>query len=242
MTNGEIAERFGTIVSLLQMKGEKSFTVRAYQRAERTIERFPRDMDAMVAEGEDLTEIPGVGKAISDKIKELVTIGEMSYLERLKREFPEGVLDLIEIPGLGPKTVVRLWKELDVTSVDALEAAVEDGRVESLPRMGKKSAENIGRAIHFAKSKSDRFPMARAMDISRRVTGHLRETCEGISQLVVCGSVRRFEETVGDLDLVCVTSDPTGAMSALVEMDGVGRDTGAWGEEDFGCAGVGDAD
>ena len=221
MTNGEIAERFGTIVSLLQMKGEKSFTVRAYQRAERTIERFPRDMDAMVAEGDDLTKIPGVGKAISEKITELVTTGKVSYLERLKAEFPDGVLDLIEIPGLGPKTVVRLWKELDVTSVDSLEAAVDDGRVASLPRMGKKSAENIGRAIQFSKSKSDRFPIARAMEISRRVTGHLREKCAGISQLVVCGSIRRFEETVGDLDLVCVTSDPTGAMSALVEMDGV---------------------
>ncbi len=221
MTNSEIAERFGTIVSLLQMKGEKSFTVRAYQRAERTIERFPRDMDAMVAEGEDLTEIPGVGKAISNKITELVTTGKMSYLERLKDEFPDGVLDLIEIPGLGPKTVVRLWKELDVTSVDALEAAVEDGRVASLPRMGKKSAENIGRAIQFAKSRSDRFPIARAMDISRRVATYLRENCDGVSELVVCGSLRRFEETVGDLDLVCVTSDPSGAMDAMAGMDGV---------------------
>ena len=221
MTNSEIAERFGTIVSLLQMKGEKSFTVRAYQRVERTIERFPRDMDAMVGEGEDLTKIPGVGKAISDKIRELVTTGEMGYLERLKGEFPDGVLDLTEIPGLGPKTVVRLWKELDVTSVEALEAAVEDGRVASLPRMGKKSAENIGRAIQFAKSKSDRFPMARAMDISRRVTWYLRESCEGISQLVVCGSMRRFEETVGDLDLVCVTSDPAAAMAAMAGMAGV---------------------
>ena len=221
MTNGEIAERFGTIVSLLQMKDEKSFTVRAYQRAERTIDRFPRDMDAMVAEGEDLTKIPGVGKAISDKITELVTTGKMSYLERLEAEFPDGVLDLIDIPGLGPKTVVRLWKELDVTSVEALEAAVEDGRVASLPRMGKKSAENIGRAIQFAKSRSDRFPIARAMDISRRVTAHLRENCAGISQLVVCGSIRRFEETVGDLDLVCVTSDPAAAMDAMAGMDGV---------------------
>ncbi|MCY4654059.1 MAG: DNA polymerase/3'-5' exonuclease PolX [Dehalococcoidia bacterium] len=203
------------------MKGEKSFTVRAYQRAERTIERFPRDMDAMVAEGEDLTKIPGVGKAISDKITELVTTGKMSYLERLEGEFPDGVLDLIEIPGLGPKTVVRLWKELDVTSVEALEVAVEDGRVESLPRMGKKSAENIGRAIQFARSRSDRFPIARAMEISRRVAAHLRQNCAGISQLVVCGSIRRFEETVGDLDLVCVTSDPAAAMDAMAGMDGV---------------------
>ena len=98
---------------------------------------------------------------------------------------------------------------------------MEDGRVASLPRMGKKSAENIGRAIRFAKSKNDRFPIARAMDISRRLSAYLREACAGISQLVVCGSMRRFEETVGDLDLVCVTSDPAATMAAMAEMDGV---------------------
>ena len=221
MTNSEIAEAFETIVSLLQMKDEKGFTVRAYQRAARTIDRLPRDVDAMIRDGEDLTEIPGIGKAISAKITELVSTSEMSYLERLKAEFPEGILDLVQIPGLGPKTVVRVWKELDVTSVEALSAAIEDGRVASLPRMGEKSAQNILRSIQFARSKSDRTPIARAMEASQRVRSHLESTCPQISRLVFCGSLRRFEETVGDLDLVCVTEDPQAALDALANMDSV---------------------
>ena len=221
MTNSEIAEAFETIVSLLQMKEEKSFTVRAYQRAARTIDRLPRDVDAMIRDGEDLTDIPGIGKAISAKITELVTTGEMSYLERLKAEFPEGILDLVQIPGLGPKTVVRVWKELDVTSVEQLSAAIEDGRVASLPRMGAKSAQNILRSIQFARSKSDRTPIARAMETAQRVTSYLESTCPQISKLVVCGSLRRFEETIGDLDLVCVTDDPQTALDALATMDTV---------------------
>ena len=219
MTNSEIAETFETIASLLQVKGEKSFTVRAYQRAARTIERLPRDIDGMARGGEDLTAIPGIGKAISAKIVELSETGRMGYFDRLRAEFPDGVLDLIQVPGLGPKTVSRLWKELDVTTMDALEAAIEDGRVASLPRMGQKSAENIRRAISFARSKSDRVPIARAMDIARRVSAHLRAACPGIAELVACGSLRRFEETIGDLDFVCVTSDPKAAMDALANMD-----------------------
>ena len=145
----------------------------------------------------------------------------MSFLHRLESEFPAGVIDMLGIPGLGPKTVVRIWKELDVTSITELEAAVDDGRVASLPRMGKKSAENIQRSIQFARSKSDRFPIARAMDIARRVTEHLRGRCPEIEDLVVCGSLRRFEETVGDLDLVCVTADMPRALDALASMDTV---------------------
>ena len=221
MTNSEIAEAFETIVGLLEMKGEKSFTIRAYQRAARTIDRFPRDLDAMVRAEEDLTAIPGIGKAISDKITELVSTGRMSFLQRLESEFPAGVIDMLSIPGLGPKTVVRIWKELDVTSMTELEVAVDDGRIASLPRMGKKSAENIRRSIQFARSKSDRFPIARAMEIARRVTEHLKGQCPEIEKLVVCGSLRRFEETVGDLDLVCVIADKPSALDALASMDTV---------------------
>ena len=221
MTNTEIAEAFETIVSLLQVKGEKSFTIRAYQRAARTIDRLPRDIDSMLRAGDDLTEIPGIGKAISAKIAELVETGEMSYLDRLKAEFPDGVLEMIQIPGLGPKTVVRIWKELEVTTVDDLQVALEDGRFAALPRMGQKSADNILRSIQYARTKSDRTPIARAADIARRVTAHLRSDCPGISELVVCGSYRRFEETVGDIDLVCVTTDPAAALNSLVSMASV---------------------
>ncbi|HCH09351.1 MAG TPA: DNA polymerase/3'-5' exonuclease PolX, partial [Dehalococcoidia bacterium] len=221
MTNGEIAEVFERISGLLEMKGEKSFTIRAYQRASRTIERLPTEVDAMVRNDEDLTEIPGIGKAISEKISELVNTGDLQYLMRLKDEFPPGILDLMEIPGLGPKTTVRVWKELGVTTVDQLEAVVDDGSLAALPRLGKKSAENIRKSIKFARSKSDRVPIARAMSVTRQLTNSLREGCPGISQLIVCGSLRRFEETIGDVDLICVTEDGDKALNTLAELPDV---------------------
>ena len=221
MTNGEIAEVFERISGLLEMKGEKSFTIRAYQRASRTIERLPTEVDAMVRNDEDLTEIPGIGKAISEKISELVNTGALQYLVRLKDEFPPGILDLMQIPGLGPKTTVRVWKELGVTTVDQLEAVVDDGSLAALPRLGKKSAENIRKSIKFARSKSDRVPIARAMSVTRQLTNSLREGCPGISQLIVCGSLRRFEETIGDVDLICVTEDGDKALNTLAELPDV---------------------
>lgn len=221
MTNGEIAEVFERISGLLEMKGEKSFTIRAYQRAARTIERLPIEVDTMVRNGDDLTEIPGIGKAISQKISELVDTGNLQYLERLKGEFPPGILELMQIPGLGPKTTVRVWKELGVTTVDQLEAVVEDGSLAALPRLGKKSAENILKSIQFARSKGDRIPIARAMSVARQVTNALKERCPAISQLIVCGSLRRFEETIGDIDLICVTNDPDDALKTLAELPNV---------------------
>ena len=115
MNNSQIAEVFENIAGLLEMKGEQVFTVRAYQRAARTIERFPSELDQMVREEKDLREIPGIGKAIADKISELVNTGNLDYFERLKAEFPEGIVELMHVPGLGPKTTVRVWKELGVT-------------------------------------------------------------------------------------------------------------------------------
>ena len=139
MENSQVAELFENIAGLLEIKGEKVFTIRAYQRAARTIERLPSDLEQMVRDELDLQEIPGIGKAISEKISEYVGTGKLDYFERLKAEFPDGILDLMQVPGLGPKTVKRLWDEIEVTNVDLLEVALEDGRVASLPRMGQKT-------------------------------------------------------------------------------------------------------
>jgi DNA polymerase (family 10) len=223
MTNGEVAEVFERIAGLLEMKGEKSFTVRAYQRAARTIERLPSEVEAMLRDGEDLTEIPGIGKAISQKVAELVDTGDLQYLSKLKSEFPPGILDLMQVPGLGPKTTVRVWKELGVTTVEELEASIDEGRLAALPRMGAKTAENILKSIQFAKSKGDRVPIARAMAVARQLTGSLRAQCPDIVSLQVCGSLRRFEETIGDIDLVCVSERPEEALGALVGLPGVSR-------------------
>ena len=221
MTNSQIAEVFENIAGLMEMKGESSFAVRAYQRAARTIDRLPTQLEQMVRDEQDLKELPGIGKAISEKIGELVDTGRLQYYAKLRSEFPEGILDLMHVPGLGPKTTMRVWKDLGVTTLVELETAIRDGRMAQLPRMGEKATDNILRHIKFARSGADRTPIARAIPAARRVIAALRERCPGITGLSAAGSLRRFEETIGDIDLVCTAGDPKEPLDALVNLPDV---------------------
>ena len=231
MNNSQIAEVFENIAGLLEIKGEKVFTIRAYQRAARTIERLPSELDRMVREEQDLREIPGIGKAISDKIVELLESGRLGYYERLREEFPDGMIELMQVPGLGPKTTARVWKELGVTSVPELEDAATDGRLASLPRMGKKTADNILRHIQFARTKGERTPIAKAMPAAERVIAALRGRCPAILRLDFAGSLRRYEETVGDVDLVCHGDRPSERSGRLRGPSRGGRGVGSWRHE-----------
>ena len=156
MKNSQIADVFTDIAGLLEMKGEPGYTVRAYRQAGATIRELPDEVGDMLRAGKDLRELPGVGKAISDKTRELVDTGKLRFYERLKAEFPEGVLGLLQVPGLGPKTAMRLWKELGVTSLSELEAAGLDGRLAALPRFSQRSAESILRHIQSVPAHGDR--------------------------------------------------------------------------------------
>ena len=163
MNNAQIAEVFENIAGLLEMKAEKIFTIRAYQRAARAIDRLPTELDEMVRDGKDLREVPGVGKAIADKIRELVTTGNLQYYVKLTSEFPEDILKMMHIPGMGPKTTMRVLKELGIGTVSELEGAAKDGRLAALPRMGEKTSENILRHIRFVRTKGQRMPIARGV-------------------------------------------------------------------------------
>ena len=229
MNNPQIAEVFEDIAGLLEMKDEPGFTVRAYQRVVRTIEHLPTELEQMVREERDLREIPGVGKAISDKITELVKTGKLKYYENLRAEFPEGILEVIRVPGVGPKTTKRLWQELGVGNISDLESAGKDGRLASLPRLGEKTAQNILRSIELARKKTDRVPIARALPAAERVMAALRERCGSIRRLVAAGSLRRFEETIGDVDLVCTAADAEEVLEALVGLPNVTRVLGHGG-------------
>lgn len=221
MNNSQIAEVFENIAGLLEIKGERRFVVVSYQRAARTIDHLPSEIEQMVRDEEDLTQIPGIGKAISGKITQLATEGKMDFYEKLRGEFPDGILDVMRVPGVGPKSAKRLWDELDVTTVEALEAVASDGRLASLPRMGPKKAENILKEIAAARTKGDRVPIARALPAAERVITALRERCPSIVRIEAAGSLRRFEETIGDIDIVCTASDPQEVLDALVELPNV---------------------
>ncbi len=146
MKNSEIIKVFEDIADLLELKEENPFKIRAYRNVVQAIEHLPVELEQLVAE-DRLKEVPGVGEAIAKKITELVTTGRLGLYERLRAEFPEGVSDLLDIPGVGPKTAILLINELGIKSIDELEAAIVSGKVASLPHIGDKTAENILRQI-----------------------------------------------------------------------------------------------
>ncbi len=221
MNNVQIAEVFENIAGLLDIKGERRFVVVSYQRAARTIDHLPTELEQMVRQEDDLTQIPGIGKAIAGKITQLATEGKMPFYENLRAEFPCGILEVMRVPGVGPKSAKRLWDELDVTSVETLEAAALDGRLAALPRMGPKKADNILKEIAAARSKGDRIPVSRALPAAEHVIAALKERCPSIVRIESAGSLRRFEETIGDIDIVCTATDPEHVLNALVELPNV---------------------
>jgi DNA polymerase (family 10) len=217
-TNEQIAELFENMGTLLEMKGDGVFKIRAYQRAARTIEQLASPLATAVANGEDLTKIPGVGKAISEKIAEFISTGQVSAYERLVEELPPGVLDLKEIPGVGPKMAMAISQQLGISTVDGVAEAAADGRLATLPRMGKRAAEGILRHINAFKGMGSRTPIGEALPVAEEVMNALREQCPEIDQLFPVGSLRRWEETIGDIDLIGTSPNPESVSDALVAL------------------------
>jgi len=217
-TNEHIAELFENMGSLLEMKGETIFKIRAYQRAARTIEQLSSPLAQAVENGEDLTKIPGVGKAISEKIAEFIGTGQVAAYQRLLEELPPGVLDLKDIPGIGPKTAVAIGVELGISTVEGVAEAAADGRLAGLPRMGQKAADSILRHIEAFQAIGSRTPIGQALPIAEEVIAALRKQCPEIGPLFPAGSLRRWEETIGDIDLIGTAPDPEAVGDALVAL------------------------
>jgi DNA polymerase (family 10) len=222
MKNTAIAKVFQDIADLLELKGEIAFKIRAYQKAARAIEHYPRELKIMIEEGEDLQSIPGVGEAIAKKTTELVTTGKLGYYENLKAEFPEGITNLLAIPGIGPKTANRLSTELGIISVDELEQAINSGRVAKLFRLGDKTADNILQQIQALRRKDQRTPIGEALPIVEEILGALRPI-PGVRNLTAAGSLRRFRETLGDIDLMGTADDPKEVIDAFVALPHMGQ-------------------
>ena len=218
MNNKEIAKVFQDIADLLELKGENQFKIRAYQKAVRSIEHMPMEAEQLVKE-DRLKEIPGVGEAITKKITELVTTGQLGYYEELKADFPEGITTLLDVPSIGPKTAMLLSTELGISSVDELETAIVGGKVVKLYRMGDKTAENILHQIQALrrKKRSQRILIGDALPIVDEILARLRELPR-LRNLAPAGSLRRFRETIGDIDLMGTADNATEIIQAFTTL------------------------
>ena len=206
VTKDQIADIFEQIAMLLELKGENLFKIRAYTNAARALETFAGNLDTLAGEGR-LGEIAGVGKAIAEKIAELVATGHLPYFEILKAEFPPGLFELFELQGVGPKKIKALYEKLGVASIADLDAAVKDGRVAKLPGFGVKTAANILTAIESRAKHAGRYRLGEIAADAERLLGELRGH-EDVTRVSVCGSYRRRKEVVGDLDFLVSTRAP----------------------------------
>ncbi len=215
ITKDQTADLLESIARLLELKGENLFKIRAYTHAARALETFTGDLSKLAAEGR-LGEIPGIGKAIAEKLGEWFATGRLEYYEQLKAEFPPGLFELFELQGLGPKKIKALWEQLGVTSVAELQAACGDGRVEGLPGFGKKTADNILAAVEARARFAGRFRIGDIAGDAERMLGDLRELPE-VLQASLAGSYRRRKEVVGDLDFIVATNHPEQVSRFFVE-------------------------
>lgn len=217
----DVLEEIGT---LLELKGENVFKTRAYQNGARLLLALDEDLGTLVAE-KRLREIKGIGEALADKITELVTTGNLRYYEELKAEFPAGFMELLRIPGLGPKKAKLLLDELGIKSVDELEAAARANRLADLPGLGAKSQEKILEGIAHIRKSADRFMVSVGESEAAPIVAALRELPQ-VKRLSVAGSLRRRAETIKDIDIVVATDDPAPVMERFVTLPHVESVTG----------------
>jgi DNA polymerase (family 10) len=220
LTNDFIAERFELMADLLELEGAVAYRVLAYRRAAKTLRETPESVVRLSQQGR-LTELSGVGDTISDKVAELIASGQIAALERLVAATPPGVVPLMRVPGVGPKTAKRVFTELDLTSVEDVLKAARDGRIREIPGMGERTEQAIleGLAVPRAQ-KRDRISSGRLRPFAERIVEQLSQLAE-VEQCEIAGSLRRFTETAKDIDLVVATASPAVAAEALVAADWV---------------------
>ncbi|HEX2989787.1 MAG TPA: helix-hairpin-helix domain-containing protein [Anaerolineales bacterium] len=221
MNNRQLANTFTLIADLLEIKGEIVYKTLAYRKAAESLMGLGREASEYWKEGK-LEEIPGVGKAISEKIDELLATGKLEFLEKLKKEVPPSLADWLPIPGLGPKRAAMIWKTLNITTFAELEAAAREGKLRDLPGMGSKSELAILEGIASLGRRSARIPLGRAYPRALEIAAILKSV-KGVVDVHPAGSLRRMRSTVGDLDILVAAKDSTAVMEAFVKLPGVNR-------------------
>ena len=216
MKNQEIGKIFRQTASILEIKGENPFRIRAYERAARNIESMPEAIEDFIKD-DKVKDIPGIGKDLEEKIKEIVSTGELLYLEGLKKDIPKGLLDILDIPGIGPKTAKMLHEKLGIRDLVMLERMAHAGRVRNLPGMKRKTEENILRGIELLKRSHDRMDLSTAMDVADIFVKQLKKTKE-VKRIDPAGSLRRKKDTIRDIDMLVSSKKPGKVMDIFTEL------------------------
>ena len=218
-SNDEVARLLGELAKLTEIDegSPQAFRVRAYDNAKRAVEQLADDVAGMSAA--ELAKVKGIGKSIAGRIREYVDTGTIGKLDELRAKHPVGKLELLRVPGLGPKSVELLASELGVTDLDSLRAALEDGSIAELPGMGEKTATNLRRAIDALElsSKQTRVDLYVAVPTAERIVAALGKV-DGVVEAAYAGSVRRFKEKIGDLDVLVATNDAAPVTEAFLDL------------------------
>jgi len=218
--NADIADIFNRVAEMLEMEDANPFRVRAYRNAARTVGGLSKSMADMLDADEALTDLPGIGKDLAGKIQEIVETGTLSQLEELEQETPTELHDVLKLPGLGPKKVKTLYNELKIDSLDALEKAAKEKKIRDLDGFGKKTEENILKALKRESSGTQRLRLAVAEQVSKPLVDYLKRS-KGVKDIAIAGSFRRRKETVGDLDILATCKKGSTIMDRFVRYEDV---------------------
>lgn len=201
MDNREIANILRETADLMEIAGEDSFRIRSYRRAADAVDSASQQLGEIAEDRKKLLEIPGIGKGMADHIQELVRTGRLELREDLLKKYRPGMLDLLKISGLGPKTIALIWEVYQAGTPDEVEKLAREGKIQLLPRMGAKAEEKILKGIEAWRHLSGRFHVDEAAELAETITQAL-SSVHGVEQVTIAGSFRRGRETVGDLDVL----------------------------------------
>jgi len=218
--NAELAELFNRLADLLDIEGGNPFRIRAYRNAARTIASLAQNMAGLLESGKDLSELPGIGKAIAEKIHTIVETGRLPQLEEVESRTPAALSDLMKIEGLGPKRVKTLYRQLNIRSPEDLERAARSGKIRELEGFGRKTEELILQRVRHFQGEAPRMRLPDAEDIAEPLVVYLKKT-PGIKVITVAGSFRRRRETVGDLDILVTARKGSPVMDRFIAYDEV---------------------
>ncbi len=218
--NAEIADTFDEMAALLEIRGANPFRVRAYRNAARTLRGMPQSVGDLLAEGQDLSKLPDIGKDLAGKIAEIVETGHLGALDEVRREVPEGLVELTRLPGLGAKRVKALHDELGISDLRGLERAARGRRIRGLSGFGAKTEERILDALSRYSKEERRHKLADVEDVAGAYVRYL-QAVEGVKRVTVAGSFRRRKETIGDLDILVTCTRSSPVMRRFVEYDEV---------------------